>query len=220
MPLAHGSSREVFERNVSEMVRAGHPRDQSLAAAYRMKRKGYAFGGPPAPWFVRNEARGMVHSGPISSIVPGRTDRHNMAVGAGSYIMPADAVSHLGQNNSRAGQHVLGKMFSSSPYGAGSPMGIKHGAGAPRPPAAKGVMARGGNADKGGARGEALGNPVEIVTAGGEYTIPPHEILNWLQRHGYPRDIKFGHKMLDQWVKSLRAEHIKTLKKLPGPAKA
>lgn len=35
MPLAHGNSRSVISRNVSEMVRAGHPQRQAVAAALR-----------------------------------------------------------------------------------------------------------------------------------------------------------------------------------------
>ena len=35
MPLEAGSSDEVISRNIAEMVRAGHPRDQAVAAAYR-----------------------------------------------------------------------------------------------------------------------------------------------------------------------------------------
>jgi hypothetical protein len=31
-------------------------------------------------------------------------------------------------------------------------------------------------------------------------------------------DITHGHKILDAYVKSVRADHIKTLKSLPGPA--
>lgn len=44
MPLAHGKSDVVFRQNVSEMIKAGHPRAQALAAAYREKR-GFASGG-------------------------------------------------------------------------------------------------------------------------------------------------------------------------------
>ncbi len=39
MPLEKGSSKEVMSRNISEMVRAGHPRKQAIAAAYRQARK-------------------------------------------------------------------------------------------------------------------------------------------------------------------------------------
>ena len=35
MPLEAGSSREVFSHNVAEMIKAGHPRAQALAAAYK-----------------------------------------------------------------------------------------------------------------------------------------------------------------------------------------
>lgn len=37
MPLKEGSSREVFEWNVKELIAAGHPRKQALAIAYRIK---------------------------------------------------------------------------------------------------------------------------------------------------------------------------------------
>lgn len=45
MPLRAGSSRRVIGTNISEMEAAGHPRDQSVAAALRkagIKRKGTA----------------------------------------------------------------------------------------------------------------------------------------------------------------------------------
>lgn len=38
MPLEKGKSREAFEHNVREMVKAGHPQKQALAAAYREQR--------------------------------------------------------------------------------------------------------------------------------------------------------------------------------------
>lgn len=39
MPLMHGSSKEVISENIGEMRKAGHPEDQSIAAAYRMAGK-------------------------------------------------------------------------------------------------------------------------------------------------------------------------------------
>lgn len=218
MPLIKSRSESAFKTNVAEMIRAKHPRDQALAAAYRIKREGRAIGGQ-TPWQVRSEARSMTHAGPIMSAVAGRTDHHPMNVAAGSYVLPADHVSSLGQGNTQSGMAVLGRMFRSSPYGAGAPLGIKHGAGAPHAPKAPGMKAKGGASDSGGSRGESVGHPVPIAAAGGEYVIPPHEILSWLERQGLPRDLKFGHAMLDDWVKANRKKHIKTLSKLPGPAK-
>jgi len=39
MPLTPGSSRSVISRNISEMVRAGHPQRQAVAAALSNARK-------------------------------------------------------------------------------------------------------------------------------------------------------------------------------------
>jgi hypothetical protein len=201
----------------------GEVNDPALAAAYRVRR-GYALGGGPAPWQIRQEARSMMHSGPILSAVPGRTDRHNMSLASGAYVIPAQAVSHLGQNNTLAGMKVLGGMFGpGGPYGAGA-MKIGHGPGAPKPPRPMGIpqekpmkfgFARGGY-DRGGGRGshEHVGKPVEVVTAGGEYVVPPHVVMAI-----GGGDIDHGHAVLDAWVNKIKQDHIRTLRKLPGPAK-
>jgi len=39
MPLKGGTSRETVSENISEMVRAGHPQDQAVAAAMQKKRE-------------------------------------------------------------------------------------------------------------------------------------------------------------------------------------
>jgi len=39
MPLQKSSSKEAFSKNVAEMMHAGHPQDQSVAAAYSVKRE-------------------------------------------------------------------------------------------------------------------------------------------------------------------------------------
>ena len=54
--------------------------------------------------------------------------------------------------------------------------------------------------------------PINI--SGGEFVIPPDEV----KRRGRG-DVNRGHEILDAWVNNLRKEHIKTLQKLPGPAK-
>jgi hypothetical protein len=39
MPLKKGASAKVVSRNIREMRQAGHPQDQAVAAAMRMKRE-------------------------------------------------------------------------------------------------------------------------------------------------------------------------------------
>lgn len=226
MPLLKSSSDSAFKTNVKtlmgEVGKSPHvkSREQALAIAYSVKRRGRADGGPagfgltkpPAHGsMLRNEARSMVHSGPILSAVPGRTDRHNMNLASGSYVVPAQAVSHLGQNNTLAGMKVLNGMFGhGGTFGAPK---IARGSGAPSPPRAP-HFAYGGH-DRGGARGEDHGKPVEVVTAGGEYVVPP-EVVAAIGGG----DIKHGHNVLDSWINKLKEDHIRTLRKLPGPAKS
>lgn len=68
-------------------------------------REGYASGG---------RAQVIQRAGLITSTVPGRTDKHSINVISGSYILPADHVAHLGQDNSLAGGKVLDSMFDSA----------------------------------------------------------------------------------------------------------
>jgi hypothetical protein len=173
-----------------------------------------ALGGQP-PWFIRAEARNAAsqaaHTGPIMSAVPGRTDRHNMTVPAGSYVMPAHSVSHLGQSNTMAGMAMLDGMFK-GPYGVSGKVSVAH---APKPATMPKVSF--GKlpkiSDEGGSRGESVGTPVPVVTAGGEYVIPPEAII---RRYG---SLSVGHKILDAWNNNIQKEHAKTIKNLPPPAK-
>jgi hypothetical protein len=55
---------------------------------------------------------------------------------------------------------------------------------------------------------------VPIVAAGGEYVIPPEDVV----RIG-GGDLDHGHKVLDSFVKKMRQKTIKTLQSLPGPKK-
>lgn len=179
--------------------------------ARRQKRAMGGFTNPMAAFDEKGAARGLMHTGAINSSVAGRTDHLPMSVKAGSYVLPADHVSSLGQGNTAAGHAVINSMFGAGgPYGAGS-MKIAHGSGAPH---GKMKLASGGSSDEGGARGESTGSPVEIVAAGGEHVLEPSQVA--AVGGG---DITHGHKILDAWVKSNREKHIKTLKKLPAPAK-
>lgn len=144
-----------------------------------------------------------VHKGPIHSTVAGRTDHLPMHVSSGSYVIPADIISAMGEGNSMAGFKVAKSIFSvkgpydqptgSMPYGGGA---MPYGQPAPR-------KAGGGEADA-----------VPIVAAGGEYVIPPDEVEKI--GNGSMED---GHKILDAFVKKMRKKTIRTLQSLPGPKK-
>lgn len=209
MPLKRGSSRETISSNIREMVHSGHPIKQSIAAALNVARKTKvsrpkrADGGTikaPPPIITTNK----IHSGPIHSPVAGRTDHLPVHVASGSYVLPADIVSSMGEGNTMNGFKVAKSMFSrplytasKMPYGAsGTPYGQ------PMPGKASG--------------GSTQEKPevVPIIVAGGEYIIHPDDV-RWLGGG----DLSAGHKELDDFVKKQRAKTIKTLKKLPGPRK-
>ncbi len=120
MPLKPGSSQETISQNISEMVHSGHPKDQAIAAALNTAREGYKRGG----------GKIKIHNGPIHSSVAGRTDHLPMHVASGSYVIPADIISAMGEGNSMAGFKVAKSIFSikgpydqpagAMPYGGGA----------------------------------------------------------------------------------------------------
>lgn len=225
MPLAKGSSQKTISKNISEMVHAGHPQDQAIAAALNTARKYRDDGGmtftktiegggadlsnrPADLSYTKADPAGpRPHSGPIHSPVAGRTDHLPMHVKSGSYVIPADIISAMGEGNTMAGFKAARRMFSSLPYfekeqayGSEAPMYGAQGG----PYGAK--FASGGDvADVG---------LVPIVAAGGEYVVTPEEVTAVGKG-----DIDSGHEILDEFVKHFRKKTIKTLQKLPGPKK-
>lgn len=149
----------------------------------------------------RGAAFGLAKEGMINSSVPGRTDKLNLNVPTGSYVIPSDIVSALGQGNSAAGDSILGKMMTKGPYGMNLPkskgprIGARHTSMRPL------HFAEGGGV-----------GVTPIVAAGGEYLVHPQDVA--ALGNG---DINLGHSILDAFVKHIRAKHIKTLKGLPGP---
>jgi hypothetical protein len=141
-----------------------------------------------------------LHIGPIHSSVAGRTDHLPMHVPSGSYVIPADIISAMGEGNTMAGFKHMRRIFSGTPYTGGKgamPYGASGGPyNEPLPGKAEG--------------GEV--NTVPIIAAGGEYVLSPEQVL--LAGDG---DLDIGHKVLDEFVKRMRAETVNTLKKLPGP---
>lgn len=278
MPLKSGSSQKTISKNISEMVHAGHPQDQAIAAALNQARKTREEGGPTS-WGLQTEMQRIsraranyakalaedvdrqwdaqspnvfswlkskitgekpelnlndtslaeehaaedyfktlkqagydstqmgslptkmyhkpsydkggevpdgdekdthIHVGPIHAPVAGRTDHLPMHVPSGSYVIPADIVSALGEGNTLNGFKNLNEIVEKF-------------------------------RDDGSFND---GKPVAIVAAGGEYVIPPHAVVGIGEG-----DLATGHRILDQYVKKMRQKTIKTLQKLPGPKK-
>lgn len=219
MPLKKGSSREAISENIKTEMKAGKPQRQAVAIALDVARRANrARGGFTSPEFIANRkvqaAVKPTHAGPIHSAVPGRTDKLPMNVKSGSYVIPADVVSGMGEGNTAAGQQALQKMFKTGPYGGPLPGKM------PKPTFPKATLPKMPKmkAD-GGMAGfsepiEEDHNPVPIIAAGGEFVIPSEAV----KAYG-GGDMARGHEMLDKFVLDKRKELINTLKKLPGPAK-
>ncbi len=167
-------------------------RAAALNVAYDVKRRARADGG-------------QVFEGPIVSEVPGRTDKHPMAVAAGSYVLPSESVSSLGENNTMAGLANLKKMGAA---------GIAKLARAAK--GASSIMAkhRRRRAMGGAAQPDTVGHPIDIIAAGGEHVMSPEDV-----RVVGDGDVILGHALLDNWIMQNRKHHINTLRKLAPPAK-
>lgn len=118
-----------------------------------------------------------LHTGPIHSRVAGRTDHLPMRVPSGSYVIPADVLSGIGEGNTMAGFTIMNHVFGPA-----------------------------GNSTTSGDQG------VPIVAAGGELVLSPQQVA--MAGDG---DTDIGHKVLDDFVKQVRAKIIKTMAKLPPP---
>lgn len=69
----------------------------------------YAQGGAPEAEPAQQDQ--PVFRGPVNASVPGRTDHLPVHVASGSYVIPADIVSAMGEGNTATGFKVLDKMF-------------------------------------------------------------------------------------------------------------
>jgi hypothetical protein len=165
MPLKKGSSQKTISTNIGEMIKAGHPKDQAIAAALNTARHAKAEGGlmtAPAP--APGAADG-VHLGPIHSPVAGRTDHLPMHVPSGAYVIPADIVSSLGEGNTMAGYRAVKMMFRDASAGAYAQGG---GVGEPVP-----IVAAGG---------EYVLSPDEVIWAGkGDLDAGHRALDNWIK---------------------------------------
>jgi len=138
MPLLKGKSQKTISSNISELVHSGRPQKQAIAIALSTARRSRASGG----------ADRKVFHGPIVTPIPGRTDRLPIHVYSGSYVIPADIVSGLGEGNTLAGYESIKRMF-------GHHLKAKY-----------------------GLRGSYHENRdvVPVIVAGGEYILTPEEV--------------------------------------------
>jgi hypothetical protein len=177
---------------------------------------------------IAREKRTPCHTGLITMAVGGRTDHIPMNVLEGSYVLPADIVSGLGEGNTLAGSKIIDNMFTAGPFGTKVPNVRFAAPQQARTPFSSTLpfdlvkqyqsgmsipsMLQKRTAAEGGAIEAKNYKPVPIVAAGGEYVIHP-DVVKKLGGG----DVNKGHNYLDNFVKYVRNHLIKTLKKLPGP---
>lgn len=165
---------------------------------------------------TQRHSPGLSTEGLLSHATSGRTDRLPMDVPTGSYVLPADVVSGLGEGNTLAGAKVVDMILNSGPHGmeVKAPRG---GISLPHPPhvySGQSEFASGGEIDK----------PVKVIVAGGEYLISPKKVA-MLGGYGspdgpsYDEAMKHGHDILDHFVLHIRDHTVKTTAKLPPPKK-
>lgn len=102
----------------------------------------------------------LAFSGLIDSAVPGRTDKHPMGVKPGSYVIPSDIVSSIGEGNTAAGAKAFTEMFKTK-----APQGFADG-GDVEP---VDIIAAGG---------EVVLTPEQVLEVGGGDLEAGHEILD------------------------------------------
>lgn len=205
-------------QELAVMIGPGSPQGQIVNSLLQKRRmsppatlQGFDAGGvmgmgEAMPWWARRQSNQVDanKSGFLKSTIPGRTDHIPTQAPAGSYVVPADVVSGLGEGNSLAGAKIMQEILRSGPWGTPQ----SHLAGHKGPPPAPQ-----GNVDQ-QAKGGKVGAPTKILAAGGEHLIHPDDV----RRIG-GGNLGRGHKVLDKWVVHERKKIAKKMLSLPGPKK-
>ena len=234
----HGSrprnERQILAIALSEADR--HPRadggSATISSAIRIAHRDAGGVTPEIPYFERQEARDVTSPyGLAVGTGGGRSDIRNVSVGASSYVLPADIVAGLGDGNTLAGAHLFNSILNSMPWAVTPPRSTGHRGPPPAPhdPALmQGItgaerepitpaLADGGEAKEvpiAMAHGEVTLSPEDVLRIGAHYS-PQHDINNYPRSHD--RIMRRAHKILDSFVKQVRGDTIRHLKKLKGP---
>ncbi len=154
MPLINSSSRDAVSDNIRTEMAHHKPQKQAVAIALDVARRSKR----------KRKRGGKVHIGPVIGDTGGRADKVDTSVPDGTYVLPSQAVSHLGENNTMAGMRVLEKMFPHS---------------APKKP----HRASGGAVPVAIADGEFCVHPSDVKRVGGGDIAYGHEILDhWVMQ--------------------------------------
>lgn len=196
--LEHGTAKAIT-KGLGTGTKQGFKTSAPLALSYPIY-SGFADGGS-IPFGVRESAKSLSKAGLVNSASAGRADKVPGSVRAGSYVMPADVVSAMGQGNTMAGARALNSLMGMSPYGAN----------AARAPRGRGMTAK---KMKRFADGGHTDQDVEVNVSGGEFIFPPEAV----EAIG-GGDIDHGHEILDALAMQVRQKNVDHLTKLPPPRK-